>query len=71
MYYSLRVTPEEFNIPFIEAIQLITVYFLKGERCDLDGFITADEKINKFGESAKRHFHFNFTSDMKKDTFPK
>lgn len=71
MYYSLRVTPEEFNIPWNEALALVATYFIKDGRCDADGYITADESINKFGESAKRHFHFNFTSDKKKDTIQK
>jgi len=71
MYYSLRVTPEEFNIPFNEALQLVATYFIQDGRCDSDGFITADEKKNKFGEETKRHFHFNFTSDKKKDTIQK
>lgn len=71
MYYSLRITPEEFNIPFNEALQIITVYFINGGKADADNYITADEQKNKFGEPTKRHFHFNFLSDSKKDTLQK
>lgn len=71
MYYSLRITPEEFKIPFNEALALVANYFIADGRCDSDGYITADEKKNKYGEDTKRHFHFNFTSDKKKDTIQK
>lgn len=44
---------------------------LKRELVDKSMYITADEKLDKYGEQTHRHFHFNFYSDDKKDTLQK
>ena len=70
MYFQLRVTPSAFKCPWEQAIQIvksIITFYDVDEEC----YITADEKTNKYGEAIKRHFHFNFICEGKKDTIQK
>lgn len=71
MYYSLRITPDEFSCPFPISLSVIT-HLIKSKYVDLSSpYLTADEKLDKYGSETKRHFHFNFLSDTKKDTLQK
>lgn len=70
MYFQLRVTPEAFKCPFDRAI-LIVKSIMHQYDIDEECYITADEKLNKYGEEIKRHFHFNFICEGKKDTIQK
>lgn len=69
-YYQLRVTPCQFNLEFNTALTVIP-FIQKRSGFDPEMYITCDEKINKFGEECKRHFHFSFFADDKKDTLQK
>jgi len=71
MYFQLRVTPCAFKCPWEIAIQLVKSLINSTYDLDESCYITADEKTNKFGEAIKRHFHFNFICDGKKDTIQK
>lgn len=66
-YFQLRVTPGEFSCPFPESLGIVKS-ILKRPKTDSKCYITCDEHLNKFGEETKRHFHFNFFADEKKDT---
>ena len=70
MYFSLRVTPCAFQCPWETALRIVKSILLHYD-VDEECYITADEKTNKFGEAIKRHFHFNFICEGKKDTIQK
>lgn len=70
MYYSLRITPQAFGCPFPIALGIVK-HLLKNKKVEKDMYITADEKLNKYGEPTTRHFHFNFVADYKKDSLGK
>lgn len=70
MYFQLRVTPCAFKCPFEKAILIVKSIMLQYD-IDEECYITADEKLNKYGEEVKRHFHFNFICEGKKDTIQK
>lgn len=70
MYFSLRVTPCAFNCPWETALRIVKSILLHYD-VDEECYITADEKTNKYGEAIKRHFHFNFICEGKKDTIQK
>ena len=67
MYYSLRVTPHEFNCPFGLSLGIVK-RLLKKKTVENDMYILADEKLNKFGESAHHHWHFTFISEDTKES---
>jgi len=70
MYFSLRVTPCAFQCPWETALRIVKSILLHYD-VDEECYITADEKTNKYGEACKRHFHFNFICEGKKDTIQK
>ena len=67
MYYSLRITPAAFNCDFEIALRVVQ-HIINECSIDEECYITADEKIDKFGNEIARHFHFNFIADTIKDT---
>lgn len=78
-YFGLRLTLGEiFGIPE-EAIQdshkhtlmHLIRYLISEYVCKEDDYILAAERLNKFGEATKYHYHFNFISDMKKESLRK
>ena len=68
MYYSLRITPSAFSCPFPTALNLIPHLISSGYVDTKSPYITADEKLDKYGSETDRHFHFNFLSETLKDT---
>ncbi len=67
MYYSLRVTPAQFNCPFGLSLAIVKK-LLKKNSVEKDMYILADEKLDKFGEPTHHHWHFNFISEDTKES---
>lgn len=78
-YFGLRLTLGEiFNVPDEELkpehLHRITylINHLIREKIDKEyDYILGKEKLNKFGEKTKFHYHFNFYSDDKLETLRK
>lgn len=71
MYYSLRITPSQFNSSPHHCLQLFKNLRKNLAEFEQSCFIVALEKINKYGEPTHEHFHFNFLSDASKDSIQK
>ncbi len=71
MYYSLRITPSQFNASLNQCLLLFKNLRKNLVEFDKDCFIVALEKTNKYGEPTHEHFHFNFICDASKDSIQK
>lgn len=68
MYYSLRITPSEFNCSMPVCLLIVKALIRDKKNVDQDMYITALEKTDKKGRPTKEHIHFNFIDERKKDT---
>lgn len=71
MYYSLRITPSQFNASPKSCLLLFKNLRKNLAEFEESCFIVALEKTNKYGEPTHEHFHFNFLSDASKDSIQK
>lgn len=65
--FSLRLTPQEID-PSANPASFIHLFKGLIRTYNIKDYALGWEKLNKYGEPTKPHYHFNFIADAKKET---